>query len=381
MPLESQTALTAQPLVTKAPAAKRDSHNEPPVASASVEPVSPSNAVTDPAATTPAAVPVATPQLAFLAQQPRPIAGQAPIAMRPGYSFNSGKERPAMTRAELKTAEDMPETRAIPVTRMNPAVPAAPMSFAAKLQASQVRPETPQNTNTDDPRPVAPAANQSAVSAPAAKKTSREETAGVPETAAPAPNTPIAAPAISGSHSSIAPASAALRVETPVVPAARDPEAPALEETKSSAAPLKELSFKIAQPGGSSVQLRMVEHSGELRVAVHTASSQLNQDLRDDLSDLTKKLSDSGVHSEIWRPDMHGATAAPDSASARNQGDNPQNNPRDGSQQNNQSNPGSQQDRGQRGQDQSQRPKWVEELENGIQSASKATGESNGLRR
>ncbi len=119
----------------------------------------------------------------------------------------------------------------------------------------------------------------------------------------------------------------------------------------------------------------MVEHAGELRVAVHTTSPELNQDLRADLPDLTRKLSDTGTHAELWRPDAHSTAASSDAAASQNQakhgGDsaNPQS-----------QSGGSQQGRGHGGQNQYQRPKWVEELENGMQSTTKSTGEIYGIR-
>ena len=144
-------------------------------------------------------------------------------------------------------------------------------------------------------------------------------------------------------------------------------------QTQSVGGPLKDLSFNIGQPGGTSVQLRMVERSGELRVAVHSASPDLNQELRADLPDLTKKLSDTGVHSEVWRPAPHAAAGSADAQGARNQ------NGSSGG--DSQSQSASQQGRGQRGQNQSQRPKWVEELENGMQSAPapSTTGDIHGF--
>jgi hypothetical protein len=119
----------------------------------------------------------------------------------------------------------------------------------------------------------------------------------------------------------------------------------------------------------------MVQHAGELRVAVHTSSSELNQELRADLPELTKKLSDTGVHAELWRGDAHGATATGDASAAKNQGGNSQ-----GGSQGNSQPGGSRQDRGQQGQNRHQQPEWVEQLKNGMQSAMNSTGETYGFR-
>jgi len=272
-------------------------------------------------------------------------------------------------------------TAAISITRAIQSGPPAPLSFAAKIQAPELRQNVLQDAKpSPESKLQPPAMNQSASSTPVAKKAPHEEPAPASSDAAVqsansmTPNTTLTAgAAISAVDAPAAPTVTESRVETQTVPVAKEPESPSVAEPKSSGGPLKELSFNIAQPGGSTVQLRMVDHAGELRVAVHTASPQLNQDLRADLTDLTKKLSDSGGHSEIWHPDAHGTTASSAAAASKNQGDGAQNNS---------GNPGGsqQQGRGQRGQDQPQRPKWVEELENGIQSISKSTGETNGLR-
>jgi hypothetical protein len=151
-------------------------------------------------------------------------------------------------------------------------------------------------------------------------------------------------------------------------------EAPLAAPPQHAAGQLKDVSFRIAQPDGSTVQLRLMQQSGELKVAVHTASPDLNQGLRDSLPDLTKKLADNGFHSETWRPGVSAAPAAAESEASKNSGNNS-----NGGDAQSQSGAG-QQGRGQRDQNQSQRPQWVEELEIGMQSApSSTTGELHGI--
>ena len=253
----------------------------------------------------------------------------------------------------------------------------APLSFAANIQASLSAAD-----DSSDNQSQRLVLNQSvATVASAWKKAQQNE--GTAETAG--ANVPSPAPASTGgatpADTSILTASPGTPVppssaaepppakpdDTPLLAAAKEITPPAQPQANG---PLKDLSFNIAQPGGTSVQLRMVERGGELRVAVHSGSPDLNQQLRADLPDLSKKLSDTGFHSELWRPATH-TTASADSQATKNQGGNP------GGDSPSQS--GSQQGRGQRGQNQSQRPKWVEEFENGMQTASSSTGDTHGL--
>jgi hypothetical protein len=118
------------------------------------------------------------------------------------------------------------------------------------------------------------------------------------------------------------------------------------------------------------VQLRLTTQAGELKVAVHAASPDLNQGLRDSLSDLTKKLSDSGFHAETWRPGV-AATAAPvESDATRNQSQSGSDT--DKGDQQSQSR---QQSRDDRDDNQSRRPKWAEEFDNSTHQ-----GALNGIR-
>jgi hypothetical protein len=139
---------------------------------------------------------------------------------------------------------------------------------------------------------------------------------------------------------------------------------------------LKDLSFRVAQEDGSSVQLRLTQQSGELKLAVHTASPDLNQGLRDSLPDLTRKLSDTGFHAETWRPGVSATPASSEGDAARNSGGNAQ-----GGNSQNQSGSGQQQGNPRRDQNQAFRPQWVDEFENGIQSTSSfpLTGDIHGF--
>jgi hypothetical protein len=69
--------------------------------------------------------------------------------------------------------------------------------------------------------------------------------------------------------------------------------------------------------GDSSVDIRMAERAGEIRVTVHTPDRDLANSLRADLPDLVGNLRQSGFHAEAWRP----AAAAQSDAGRRNGSD------------------------------------------------------------
>jgi hypothetical protein len=54
--------------------------------------------------------------------------------------------------------------------------------------------------------------------------------------------------------------------------------------------------------GESSVDIRMAERAGEIRVTVHTPDGDLANSLRAELPDLVGKLRQSGFQADAWRP-------------------------------------------------------------------------------
>ena len=136
--------------------------------------------------------------------------------------------------------------------------------------------------------------------------------------------------------------------------------------------PLNNIVLQVGQSAGEKVQVRLVQQSGELRLAVRTDDSELAHGLQQGLSDLVGKLQDGGYRTEAWKPVQSPVAAA---ATAETQNSSNQSHQGDS-----QSQPGSQQqDGGQRQQNQSNRPRWVEELESSLTSAAPALGESHGL--
>ncbi len=274
------------------------------------------------------------------------------------------------------TTSEQPANAATPVVSpgTTPIGSASPLSFAANIQATQ----SSSSSSAADTQSQRLVLNPSVTTVASAwKKAQSDEHAAAPADMAAAgpssagPNSASTAPSVAQvAQANSAPAQTAKHDDTPLLAAAK--EITPATSAQASSGPMKDLAVNIAQPGGSSVQLRMVERSGELRVSVHSASPELSQQLRADLPDLTKKLSDTGFHSEVWRPATQAAAAAPgDAPGTKNQGGN--------SGGDSQPQSGSQQGGGQREQNQSQRPKWFEELENSTQSAPTSTGDFHGF--
>ncbi|MGA2574923.1 MAG: hypothetical protein ABSH24_02760 [Bryobacteraceae bacterium] len=63
----------------------------------------------------------------------------------------------------------------------------------------------------------------------------------------------------------------------------------------------RDVSLHLAD-GDSSVDIRMAERAGEIRVTVHTPDRDLANSLRADLPDLVGKLRQTGFQAEAWRP-------------------------------------------------------------------------------
>lgn len=134
----------------------------------------------------------------------------------------------------------------------------------------------------------------------------------------------------------------------------------------------KDISVRVQSDEGQSVDIRIVQRGGGLQIAVKSADNDTTQGLRHGLSELANRLNDSGYHAETWRP---GASAPTDSSAGS--GGSPQQHP---SSSDSQSNSGwSQQNRGQRDNNQPNRPRWIQELESNLTSETSPTGQFHGL--
>jgi hypothetical protein len=107
------------------------------------------------------------------------------------------------------------------------------------------------------------------------------------------------------------------RVNTPGQPAssptadsAHPMEAPALAPgTETAKAPGAARDIRLEIGGGDHrVEVRLMERGGEVHVAVRTPDTHLASTLREDLSALSSRLTESGFRTETWHPGASGAT-------------------------------------------------------------------------
>ena len=149
------------------------------------------------------------------------------------------------------------------------------------------------------------------------------------------------------------PAVPATRSETPIAtmsPVARMDRV--IEPVTPAASPSRDFTVRVPDATERGTDVRFVERGGEVRVSVRTSDTELAQTLRSGLSDFVGRLEHGGIRAEVWRP---GA----DASSPQNQSQNPSPDQKGSGSGRNQ--PGSQ-GRENPSQD-TQRPKWVEELE------------------
>lgn len=144
------------------------------------------------------------------------------------------------------------------------------------------------------------------------------------------------------------------------------------EEPVRAPQPLNHLLLQVNQSANEKVVIRLVQQSGELRLAVRTDDTELTHGLQQGLSDLVGKLQENGYRTDAWQP-VH----APAAAGPTLESQNASNHSRQGDPQ---SQPGwSQQGGGQQQQNQPNRPRWVEELESSLTTRTQPPGESHGF--
>jgi hypothetical protein len=159
--------------------------------------------------------------------------------------------------------------------------------------------------------------------------------------------------------------------EIPAAAPSHPVEAVAPVVPKVAAAPLKDISLEVGTADAPKVEIRMVQQSGELQVAVRTGDSDLSHGLQQGLPDLVGRLQENGFRAEAWRPggtDSHPAAVLETKSSAQSS--------QSGGSDTGHS--GTRQESGQRQQNPSHRPAWVDELEARIHNQN-STGEFYGI--
>ena len=154
-------------------------------------------------------------------------------------------------------------------------------------------------------------------------------------------------------------------------PTATIAEPPSVSPATPPQGPMKELTMRIEAAEGQKVDVRIVQRAGDLQIAVKSADDVTTQGLRHGLADLANRLNETGYHAETWRPGQQATLES--SASNQSQSDQSQS---DGSQSNSS---GSQQDRGQRHNNPSNRPHWIDELESNLSGGTEPSGQFNGI--
>ena len=145
-----------------------------------------------------------------------------------------------------------------------------------------------------------------------------------------------------------------------------------VETPPKATAPLKDISLQVTQPGAEKVDVRVTQQAGEVRVAVRTGDVDLAHGLRQGLSDLAGRLEENGYRAETWRPS--GSTTPVANAEEAH------NTPGNSRHADAQAQPGwSQQDGGRRNQNQSNQPRWVEEMESSLTGGDQNPGGTYGF--
>jgi hypothetical protein len=249
--------------------------------------------------------------------------------------------------------------------------PSSELAFASRIQEqSKTNPtqtskdSTSGQSSAEQPEPAAASASpRTGAKTPSASEEERQPVPVKPDAAV---NTQTVSQAYSSrtdfqpAPPQAQPTPAASRVETPVPPA----------EAKS-AAPLKDVTFQVTQESAK-VEVRIVQEAGDVRVAVRSGDTDLVHGLRQDLSDLSGKLQQSGYSAETWRPGAVTESTGSNNDTRKDTGDSGNGQPQSQS-------GGSHQDRGQQQQHRFNRPQWLDEMESTSNTQVHTIGVSNGF--
>lgn len=309
-----------------------------------------------PAMATTADAPAAMPSIVLPAENVEPEANSA------GTSATESVTPQTRGKAEAPD-ETLPAAGAKRADAVQTAGSSQEMAFAARVKAAQ------NPTQGDANGQWAQQAQEISAAASGGKKAVAADGAQSLRADAPAaPQAIIAAFEQNGKLSN-----GAIRPEAAEVPRAEQlhPEPP--QQAAKPAGQLKDISLQVTQPSNEKVDIRLVQQQGELRVAVHTGDFDLAHGLRQGLPELVGKLQSNGFQTETWRP---GAAAAVATSSATETG-NESNSSRNGDPQS-QSGGQPQDQQGQQNHKQSNRPRWVEEMQSSLRGG-RVKGDFNGF--
>ena len=234
--------------------------------------------------------------MAAAVMTPLPADPTLPLSLQL-FSRQAGQpEQPAKTgQAAVAQSADIASVRA-----SRPAPPEGPpltpereLAFAARVQPAAAASATPPPTSRIlQPETAAPAQALS-------KRTAESEAA----------DATVVQPVTAGSGSSLTAYGQFSANSDAPSPARPSPTPAPLEakpvlqaQPKSTSVPMKDISLQLTQNGAQKVEVRLVQQSGELRVAVRTGDSDLAHNLQQGLSDLVGRLQETGLRAEAWRP-------------------------------------------------------------------------------
>lgn len=234
----------------------------------------------------------------------------------------------------------------------------------------------PKDGDSGHDEPDNPSASSSTSSSSATKPSLRKDEADSAANAIESTTGP-AIQLISQSVSVNIPASSQPGLQVSAKPAEQSPTLPEpvltpLETPNQTNVPARNISLQVEGASGQMVDVSMAARSGDLSVAVRSGDAAVAQDLRQGLGDLESRLAQSGYHAETWHPGHNGSSTEPTSSGS--------NSSNSSSQQQSQSGSGwSQQNRGQRDNNPSNRPRWANQLASTLKAESAEKGHSNGI--
>jgi sirohydrochlorin ferrochelatase len=77
------------------------------------------------------------------------------------------------------------------------------------------------------------------------------------------------------------------------------------------------VSIRIQGGSAETADVRLVEHNGQVHVAVRGSGTTVVNSLRSDLSDLVERLTQRDMAAEVWHPALKASSASTDSGTHR----------------------------------------------------------------
>ncbi len=336
----------------------------------------PSDQNSDPRASTPVQVPAAA-NVSVIASQPSP----ALLDMESSLASTSAIQTYAAlspSGGQLAfVARIKPESAALPQQMLPASGPGSVSHGVPYSQVVNTAGETSAkegDTGHDQPENGEPVSMTAAAKSPV-RKDDPDTTASAVE-----PNVPPVAQTIPQALTTSLPAQPGLQASlAPPVQSAAAPETAhaLLDRPLQAPSPARNISLQVEAASGETVDIRMSARSGDLNVAVRAGDDNMAQNLRQGLGDLETRLAQSGYHAETWHPGHSGST--PEPAAPAGNSSNSSSQQQQQQQQSQSGSGGSQQNRGERDNNPSNRPQWVNQLASTLKAESTEKGNDNGI--